>query len=117
MVLRTHIASGASANLAETTKARPAAAAIEPQGLAQQTPFPRNYAEAWTLACAFTAATLLLFAVLGCVVFSALTMTTAHMWQLAMWVMIALFSTPLAVCTSVMVVFVLADETGEARGD
>ena len=122
IVLRTHIASGASANLAETTKARPAVAAIEPQGLAQQTPFPRNYAEAWTSACAFTAATLLLFAGLGCVVFFALNMTTAHMWQLAMWVMIALFSMPLllwalAVCTSVMVVFVLADETGEARGD
>ena len=62
IVLRTHIASGASANLAETTKARPAVAAIEPQGLAQQTPFPRNYAEAWTSACAFTAATLIYIA-------------------------------------------------------
>ena len=80
-----------------------------PQRLAlDDAPFPSSYAEALVAAIAFTAAALLLIAGMGGVVFACMTMSPANIWQLAIWVMVALFSMPLAlwtvaVCTSMMV--------------
>ena len=82
-------------------------------------PFPGSSGEALLAAGAFIAATLLLIAGMGGVVFAAMAMSAPDIWQLVIWVMVALFSMPLAlwalaVCTSMMVL-ALEDETAVAR--
>ncbi len=79
--------------------------------------FPGSSGEALLAAGAFIAAALLLIAGMGGVVFAAMALNAAEIWQLVIWVMVSLFSMPLAlwalaVCTSMMV---LALEDGEAR--